>query len=720
MIDKFAYEPFFFASWKGNEDLISEISEAIIKIKIYQPEFEQSIITRFFSSMVNSPYNKTELDAIAKTQTYTLFFDDHTKPLAWYDEKTQKVSGILPDICRKIQEKTGLSFIFRPYSVKGIHTNEFSAYYYIFESHNDSYNMEKNKTESILKEDFYFYHKTDVPYSSDPNQIYTIAVPYNRVAISNFLRENYPSYIVKELSTPFECLEQLLSGKVDLIFLSSYVANNILISENVSDVSNIPTTKANFNIGLEFLGPSSKVIASVINKGYKLIDKQELSEIKLKHVSNIIPNATLQYFISTHYVEFMIIVSVLFILIVAAVTLSMYAKLISEKNKRILASEQARMEFFSRMSHDMRTPMNGILGMAHLSKNENDVDVLHHNINMVEQSGTYMLSLINDTLDFQKIESGKMVLNKAATETKIFFESVFDMFRITAEQKHIKFIVNDKNFNQSGYINIDSVRVKQIFSNLLSNAIKFTKEGGLVEFIAETVSTQNNVLHNKFQVCDNGMGISENFIKNGLFTPYAQEHNSTIKQDAGTGLGLAITKNLIELMGGKISVESELCEGSVFTVFLDFEIVDFDNVEKSLQENKGSVESFKEKLKGKRILLCEDHPLNAEIAKALLETVGCVVTWAKDGQKGIDEFISSPVNYFYAILMDIRMPVMDGIDATKAIRNLPRIDSKTIPIIAMTANAYAEDIKKCLDSGMNNHLAKPVDPTLLYKTFATI
>lgn len=382
------------------------------------------------------------------------------------------------------------------------------------------------------------------------------------------------------------------------------------------------------------------------------------------------------------------------------------------------SANTAKTEFLSKMSHDMRTPMNGILGMIRLSKDTTDVAELHENMVKAEAAGEYMLSLINDTLDLQKIESNRMELNPEVIFIRDYLDDVLSMNKMSAEQKQIHFKVTDDGFEQDQYVKIDKVRVKQIFTNLLSNAIKFTPEGGTVEIRAESYGRDGNLIHNRFEVKDTGVGMSSEFIEKRLFQPYSQENNILSSQLTGSGLGMAITKNLVELMGGHLEVESELGEGTTFRVYLDFEHVPRKIAEEEVQRTQKKKQQLPHTLQGRKILLCEDHPLNAEITKRLLEKTGCNVSWAENGKIGVELFQESNVNEFDLILMDIRMPEMDGLTAARTIRSMGRKDAKTIPIIAMTANAYDSDIKNSFAAGMNAHLAKPIEPAVFYETIS--
>lgn len=377
---------------------------------------------------------------------------------------------------------------------------------------------------------------------------------------------------------------------------------------------------------------------------------------------------------------------------------------------------QEKSELFARMSHDMRTPMNGILGMTALSKSETDIRVLQRNMNLIDSSGRYMLRLINDTLDMKRIETGNLILHPQIQKCSTFIENLEEMVHPNIQEEHVNFRMVNHNINLDRYARFDAIRLKQIFTNILSNAIKFTPEGGCIEFTMECLKHEDGKDYDKFEIRDTGIGIGRDFLEHELFVPYAQENTELTGKYAGPGLGLAITKRLVELMNGRIEVESERGEGTVFRLYLAIEIIEDDMAEEIIHKKVNSINEAREKLSKKRILLCEDHPLNAEISQKLLERVGCEVIWAQDGMKGLDIFKNSDIYTFDAILMDIRMPNMDGIEAAKAIRVLSRADAKTVPIIAMTANAFDDDKEESKRAGMNEHLAKPVVPNLLYET----
>lgn len=393
-------------------------------------------------------------------------------------------------------------------------------------------------------------------------------------------------------------------------------------------------------------------------------------------------------------------------------------ELLQKQNESLAEATRVKAEFFTRASHDMRTPMNGILGLAELSLSEDDPEKLRKNIVKIKESGQYMLELINDTLDMQKIERGKMSFHPRVVKGRELFEGIVDMVTATAKEKNLCFELENVDNSLPEYLFVDPIRIKQIFVNLLSNAIKFTPEGGTIKLCGKCISREGNVYHGLFQVIDTGVGMSENYIKNDLFQPFAQESNALTGQYAGSGLGLAITKNLIDCMGGRIEVKSELGHGTTFSVYLDIECAKADEMQEQSEEKTRRLKAQTEILRGKKVLLCEDNALNSKIATQLLENAGMTVFTAADGEKGIACLEASELGTIDAVVMDMLMPVMDGLTATQKIRQLPREDLKNIPIIAMTANAMGEDMEKAEKAGVTDYLSKPIDVERLYQTLA--
>ena len=323
-----------------------------------------------------------------------------------------------------------------------------------------------------------------------------------------------------------------------------------------------------------------------------------------------------------------------------------------------------------------------------------------------------MLGLINDVLDMAKIESGEFALYPSRYEYKEFAGAIDAMIRPLCRQKGVEFVFDSKC--PVAAVWVDKVRLNQIFLNLLSNAVKFTPPGGRVEYLMPEAEVRGDRICCDFIVRDNGIGMSEEFQRH-LFEPFVQE-SAAEGGNCGTGLGLAISKSIVDKMGGCFEIRSEEGKGTEILLHLELEIAGDERPAAAQTEcaARGGVKA----LKGRRVLLAEDHPLNTEIARKLLAKVGTTVISAANGVIAVKTFTASPVGYFDAVLMDIRMPEMDGLTAARKIRELPRADAKAVPIIAMTANAFDDDRRKSEEAGMNGHLAKPIEPELLYSTLA--
>ena len=368
-------------------------------------------------------------------------------------------------------------------------------------------------------------------------------------------------------------------------------------------------------------------------------------------------------------------------------------------------ANEAKTRFLFNMSHDIRTPMNAIVGFSDLlEKNLQNEKKAKEYLGKIQSSSNLLLMIINQVLEMARIESGTAVLQLKAEDMDALFHRVNTVFEEDVRKKNLQYhTVLDVRHH---YAVCDQTKLQEIMLNIISNAIKYTPEGHSIHVeIHEAVSENPSKIRCIFSCEDTGIGISEEYLPH-IYEEFSREHTSTENKVPGTGLGLPIIKSMIELMGGSIQVESRQGIGTKFTVDLSFDMASKEEVYGSRNAIKTSAIHT---IKGKRILIAEDNELNAEIAKTVLEDVGALVTRVEDGQQAVELFKEKPAGTFDAILMDLMMPVMDGYTATREIRSLERSDSKTIPIIAMTANAFQEDAEKCIAVGMNAHLAKPLD-----------
>lgn len=371
----------------------------------------------------------------------------------------------------------------------------------------------------------------------------------------------------------------------------------------------------------------------------------------------------------------------------------------------------AKSDFLSRMSHEIRTPMNAVLSLASLGAEDSKDPEMTEYFKKINDSGKYLLGLINDILDMSRIERQKVKLNPEIAELDKFFSTIMSIIKPLYQAKNIDFVFDRSEFKRK-YAKIDVMRTQQILINLLNNAIKFSDNGGRIEFTALSLN-RGGKEYNKFIIRDYGVGMSKDFLSR-VFNPFEQEQNKFSSSQEGTGLGLAISKNLVSLMGGTIEVESVINQGSTFTVEIPVSEPGAEEIREFIDLKRDSKNTCD--LSGRRVLLAEDHPINTEITVKLLEKRGMVVEHAEDGVIAVDMFKKSKPGYYDAVLMDIRMPNMDGLEAAEKIRSLNRSDAKTVPIIAMTANAFDTDIENSINAGMNAHLSKPIKPEEVYKT----
>ena len=382
-----------------------------------------------------------------------------------------------------------------------------------------------------------------------------------------------------------------------------------------------------------------------------------------------------------------------------------------QARKEAEQANTAKQEFLSSMSHDIRTPMNAIIGMTSLAlDNADNFEQVQDYLGKIALSSKHLLGLINDVLDISKIESGKMTLNAEPISLKETMDSIVNIIQPQVEAKNQQFnAVAQEILSENVYC--DGVRLNQVLINLLGNAVKFTPEKGSVQMTVyqETLPEDTSRVRTHFLVSDTGIGMSKEY-QAVIFESFSREDNTRVRKTEGSGLGMAITKYIVDAMGGTISVRSEQGKGSEFHVVLDLEkaAVPDHAVSQVTGGGSGAERSGDGVLKGKHILLAEDNELNWEVARELLSILELELDWAENGEICVEKFKKSPVGYYDAIIMDVRMPVMDGYEATAVIRGLERADSD-IPIIAMTADAFSEDIQRCLACGMNDHLAKPID-----------
>ena len=378
------------------------------------------------------------------------------------------------------------------------------------------------------------------------------------------------------------------------------------------------------------------------------------------------------------------------------------------------AANAAKTRFLLNMSHDIRTPMNAILGYSKLMRGHISDPEMQHYQEMIEQSGNVLLSIINNVLDMARIESGEMELDENYSETGNIVSGVCSVFEMESQKK---------NLTIEHYVNVqhpdiicDKTKMQEVLTNIIGNAVKYTPPGGTITITTDELPDEREgYIKIRTVVEDNGIGMSREFLPH-LFDSFTRERDTTSAKVVGTGLGMAIVKSLVDLMDGSVTVESELGKGTKFTVTIPHKIAPPEYYAKKASNEANEKVEFS----GKHILLAEDNDLNAEIAILLLEEMGFSVDRVEDGIFCVDKLEKEPTGTYDLILMDIQMPNMDGYKAASIIRHLPDVGKSGIPIVAMTANAFAEDRKKALEAGMNDHITKPIDPVMIKETLTKV
>ena len=518
----------------------------------------------------------------------------------------------------------------------------------------------------------------------------------------------FPDAEIKQYDTQEECLEAVANGKAGATVIPSSKIN--LLNESPLTKSLSFAEMAKRQELAMFTTRENRRAATIINKAIEqssnVLNGVVLAQNSVSEKKMTLQDVFAEYGGLAVGVSFVII----FVLLLLVYSLSVSRKKQMEALKEAQdanAANIAKTTFLNHMSHDIRTPMNAIVGFTEIAMKRNPDKEVENCLKKIRQSSEYLMTLINDVLDISRIESGKLEYKPVPVDLRDIINTVLLIARGYMEKRDLNFSVSREEL-KNPYVMADELRIREVLLNIISNAVKFTKDGGTISFAAEN-APGNDEYHIiiRYRISDTGIGMSEEF-QTRIFDEFSQENGGARTSYKGTGLGMAIAKQYVDLMGGKIEVSSRQGVGSTFTVEIPLLIAEHVQTEEKEKLRKDM------DLHGLHVLLAEDNDLNAEIAIALLEEQGMIVTRAADGKSALAQFCNTAPGTFDLILMDIMMPEMNGYETTKAIRNLSdRPDGKEIPIIAMTANAFAEDVQAALNAGMDDHVAKPMDMNIL-------
>ena len=726
----------YFAINKERSDIKTELDYAMRQLEQDSPFFKADLYKKYFTLDYIQILTGKEKVWVEEHGGIQIGFLNNDPAIFSMDEETGKITGMLAEYISYAKDCLGnqtLEFNIHAYDdydemIQALQNREIDM---IFYAGRNPYFAEQNGYALTNTAWTYSLMAVTDEEKFDENKVHTVAVPKEKYALKQHIAFSYPEWKLVDCDSLDNAADMVIQEKADCFLMG---ASQALIYDNSQNFKSVPLTKTMEACFTVREGEGS--LLSILNKTIKAMPSDMLTSA-LAIYDSTADKVTFSDFIKDNLLVFLAtvgflalsIIGIILVLLRKARKAEAVAKLAAKDTKKLndkleIALKKAedaslaKTRFLNNMSHDIRTPMNAILGYAQLMEEElkeKDLPETSDHLEKLQQSGNLLLSIINNVLDMARIESGKMEIDENYGRIEDIRQTLFEIFGDEAKKKNIAlhYTINVEH----EHILTDTTKVKEIFVNILSNAIKYTPSGGSVMInIDELVCDEPGYMMVRTRVSDTGIGMSQDYLTK-IFDAFTRERNTTKSKITGSGLGMSIVKRYVDLLGGTIDVESEPGKGSTFTVTLKHRIADESYYVKKHDEGSGTASKI---LEGRNILLAEDNDLNAEIAEAILERAGLKTERVEDGIQCVNKITKMPVGTYDMILMDIQMPRMDGYKATQAIRHLPDKDKACIPIVAMTANAFEEDKRDAVAAGMNGHIAKPIQIDKLLSMLAEV
>ena len=726
----------YFAINKERSDIKTELDWAMRKLDQDSPFFKADLYKKYFTLEYSQILTGEEKSWVEEHGNIRIGFLSNDPAVFSLDEKTGKFTGMLAEYVSYAKDCLGnqkLEFNIQEYNdydemIQALQEREIDMIFYT--GRNPCFAEEKGYALTNTAWTYSLMAVTDEK-NFDEHNVYKVAVPKEKEALKQHIAFCYPQWELVDCDSLDDAADMILNEKADCFLMG---ASQAMIYDNSRNFKSVPLTKT-MEACFAVRGGAGSLL-SILNKTLKAMPSDMLTSA-LAIYDSTADKVTFSDFVKDNLIAFFItaiffalsIISIILVLLRKARKAEAVAKLAANNTQKLndkleIALKKAedaslaKTRFLNNMSHDIRTPMNVILGYAQLMENElkgKDMPETLEHLEKMQQSGNLLLSIINNVLDMARIESGRMELDENYCRIEDVRKSLFAVFDEKARKKNIAlhYTMNVEH----EHVLTDVTKVKEIFVNILSNAIKYTPSGGSVMMsVDELPCDEPGYMIVRNRVSDTGIGMSQDYMTK-IFDAFTREQNTTKSKIAGTGLGMSIVRKYVDLLDGTIDVESELGKGSTITVTLKHKIADESYYVKKHIEESGTGSEI---LEGRNILLAEDNDLNAEITEAILERAGIKTERVEDGIQCVNMIEKMPAGTYDMILMDIQMPKMNGYKATQAIRRLPDKDKACIPIIAMTANAFEEDKRDALAVGMNGHIAKPIELDKLLSMLAEV